>query len=197
MKILQIQPGTNEPLSWSRFIELMSVTVFNQAFVGIPFSFCTYQLFRARFNWNAVDLENATTGELPGLPQVIFEVAIFLLIEELLFFYSHYALHKFRPLYANIHKKHHEWQATVAYAAIYAHPIEHIMSNLLPAAIGPIICGSHVATNWLWHTLVITNTLNSHSGKLFSKIPNYASSSSINFYLPRLPFSIDAFTRSS
>jgi sterol desaturase/sphingolipid hydroxylase (fatty acid hydroxylase superfamily) len=28
-----------------------------------------------------------------------------------------------RFLYSKIHKKHHEWQATVAYAAIYAHPI--------------------------------------------------------------------------
>ncbi len=29
----------------------------------------------------------------------------------------------FRFLYTNIHKKHHEWQSTVAYAAIYAHPV--------------------------------------------------------------------------
>ncbi len=34
----------------------------------------------------------------------------------------------FRFLYTTIHKKHHEWQATVAYAAIYAHPIGKIFS---------------------------------------------------------------------
>ena len=84
------------------------------------------------------------------LERAFFDVMMFLVIEEILFFYSHYALHKFRFLYVNIHKKHHEWQSTVAYAAIYAHPIEHVVSNLLPPAIGPILCGSHVATAWLW-----------------------------------------------
>ena len=78
---------------------------------------------RARFNWNDYELENATTKELPSLERVIIDLVIFLLFEELSFFYSHYALHKFRFLYVNIHKKHHEWQSTVAYAAIYAHPV--------------------------------------------------------------------------
>ena len=84
------------------------------------------------------------------MERAFLDVMMFLVIEEILFFYSHYALHKFRFLYVNIHKKHHEWQSTVAYASIYAHPIEHVVSNLLPPAIGPILCGSHVATAWLW-----------------------------------------------
>ena len=59
--IFQIQPGTNEPLSWPRFVELTYTIIINQFFIGIPFSFITYQLFRARFDWNATKLEDATT----------------------------------------------------------------------------------------------------------------------------------------
>jgi hypothetical protein len=37
--------------------------------------------------------------------------------------------------------------------ALYAHPIEHFLSNLLPAFMGPFLCGSHVATTWLWYVI--------------------------------------------
>jgi len=168
----KIQPGTNEPLSWSRFLELTYTIFVNQFFVGIPFSFVTYQLTRARFNWNDDLMDKTMTNDLPTLERAFFEIVVCVVVEECLFFYSHYALHKFRFLYVNIHKKHHEWQSTVAYAAIYAHPIEHIFSNLLPPAIGPIICGSHVATTSLWYSLVIITTLVSHSGYHLPFLPS-------------------------
>jgi sterol desaturase/sphingolipid hydroxylase (fatty acid hydroxylase superfamily) len=150
----------------------MSQISFNQLFVGLPFSFFTYQLYLIKFNWDEAALEAATTQTLPSFTRLVMEVAIFVVFEELMFFYSHLALHKSRYLYSKIHKKHHEWQATVAYAAIYAHPIEHIMSNIGPPAIGPLICGSHVATTWLWYALVVVTTLNSHSGYHLPLMPS-------------------------
>jgi sterol desaturase/sphingolipid hydroxylase (fatty acid hydroxylase superfamily) len=41
---------------------------------------------------------------------------------------------------------------------------EHFVSNLLPAGMGPILCGSDPVTMWVWYTIVISVTLNSHSG---------------------------------
>ena len=55
---------------------------------------------------------------------------------------------------------------------LYAHPIEHFMSNLLPTFMGPLLCGSHIATGWLWFTMVILSTLNAHSGYHFLLFPS-------------------------
>jgi len=38
-------------------------------------------------------------------------------------------------VYKYIHKKHHEWKAPIGVTAVYAHPVEHIVSNLLPTVV--------------------------------------------------------------
>ena len=50
-------------------------------------------------------------------------------------------------IYKYIHKKHHEWTASISWVGLYSNPIEHIFSNLVPVYMGLLICGSHVATS--------------------------------------------------
>eukprot|EP00971_Amphidinium_carterae_P039024 767186-Amphidinium_carterae.1 len=37
---------------------------------------------------------------------------------------------------------HHKWHAPVALIAIYCHPVEHLLCNILPLLLGPLLCGS-------------------------------------------------------
>ncbi|MCL4117038.1 UNVERIFIED_CONTAM: hypothetical protein GTU68_062064 [Idotea baltica] len=150
----KIQPGTNEPVDTNQLLKLIAVVNFNQI-VSLPVAAACFFVFRYRgFN---------NSFKLPTFHWVLFELAIFILVEEVCFYYSHRLFHH-RLLYKRYHKLHHEWQSPIALTAIYSHPFEHIFSNLLPIFAGPMIMGSHVATFWLWVSLAIFSTLNAHSG---------------------------------
>ncbi|ROT78406.1 fatty acid hydroxylase domain-containing protein 2 isoform X3 [Penaeus vannamei] len=151
----KVQPGTNEPVEPWKLVKCILWVHFNQFFVGIPFSIASYYLLALR----GYD----QSPQLPTFHWVLFELIICILLEEVGFYYSHRLFHH-RLLYKHFHKMHHEWQSPIAITAIYAHPLEHICSNLSPVFLGPLVLGSHVATVWLWVSLTILSTLNAHSG---------------------------------
>jgi methylsterol monooxygenase len=101
--------------------------------------------------------------ELPSLMEMGRHVLVFLVCEEVMFFYSHWLLHH-PSIYAYIHKIHHQFTAPIALAAIYAHPIEVIFSNIVPLLTGPILCRAHVVTYILWACVGIITTETHHSG---------------------------------
>lgn len=67
---------------------------------------------------------------------------------------------------------HHTWKAPIGIAAIYAHPIEHVVSNVAPVLLGPLLLGSHITVAWLWFAMVILSTCNVHSGYHFPLLPS-------------------------
>ena len=67
-------------------------------------------------------------------------------------------------IYRHIHKIHHEWTAPIGIVSIYAHPLEHLIANVLPVAMGPLVMGSHIATAWMWFSMALLTTVNTHSG---------------------------------
>lgn len=92
---------------------------------------------------------------------------VYLLSVDLCFFATHRLLHT-RPFFVPVHKFHHTFSAPFAIAAVYAHPFEHLFSNVLSISLGPLLMRSHPISAALWGCLAAFSTLNSHSGFRFS-----------------------------
>jgi methylsterol monooxygenase len=99
----------------------------------------------------------------PSAARVGVDIVLCAFVEEVVFYSMHRIMHT-RYLYERIHKIHHEWVAPIGMVALYAHPVEHVLCNLLPVALGPLLLGSHLYVWWLWLTLATFAAVLSHSG---------------------------------
>ena len=76
------------------------------------------------------------TGPLPSHRERAWMLPAHLVVNEVLFFYSHWAFHTNLfglQLYKRFHKIHHEFTAPFALAALYAHPLEVRNSSRVPS----------------------------------------------------------------
>ncbi|XP_065886435.1 fatty acid hydroxylase domain-containing protein 2-like isoform X2 [Dysidea avara] len=133
--------------------------ILNLAFINVPIAVLAYHVAV----WRGVSFGY---DGIPDLFTAVWQLATIVVIEEVCFYYSHRLLH--HPfLYKHVHKTHHEWTAPVGVVSIYAHPLEHIISNTVPIILGPLVVNAHLSLTWLWYTIAIVNTLTVHSGYHF------------------------------
>ncbi|CAK9016578.1 Fatty acid hydroxylase domain-containing protein 2 [Durusdinium trenchii] len=104
--------------------------------------------------------------------RLVWDISLILLFEEIGFYYTHRLAHDIPFLYKNVHKIHHEWTAPIAITCIYAHPVEHLMSNMTPIALGPLVSGCHAWLIFVWVAVALFSTLAGHSGYHFPFMPS-------------------------
>ena len=155
LKKYKIQDEMNEPVDRQKYWKAAKQCLFNMVVVNLVFSVATYPV---------VSLRGSNCGyDIPSFPTVLLHLAAFLLVEELGFYYAHRLLHH-RKLYKYFHKKHHEWTAPLSIISVYSHPLEHILSNIIPLYMGGFLMGSHLSVVWLWYSMAMFNTTHTHSG---------------------------------
>jgi len=142
-------------------VKCVKLVLFNQLVVSFGLNLALSTLAFKVYTYERMSLKY-----FPSWNIVLANLVGFILIEEVLFYYSHRALH-YGPIYPYIHKIHHQFKAPFGPAAEYAHPIELIFSNILPLMAGPLILRPHVLVSWLWYGIGIIGTISHHSGYKF------------------------------
>ena len=150
---LRVQKGKNpsEKLvrsAWKEWIvnHIVSVPVFMGAVL--------YPLFV----WRG----GSVSASMPSLLEVAVDIAVCILANETIFYFSHRLLHN-KKLFRMIHRKHHTFRQVRPVSSEYAHPVENLL-NLIAMYAGLVIMGSHFFTWGLWVALRIYETNDGHSG---------------------------------
>jgi sterol desaturase/sphingolipid hydroxylase (fatty acid hydroxylase superfamily) len=155
----KLQPGFKPDLA--TYAQAARVAAFNFLVLGLPWAALLIWFVTpwvdAQFGWQS-DAAVPTTG------QFLKQLVVILFCQDWFFYWAHRAAHHKR-VYRHVHKMHHTFTAPFGIAAVYAHPVEHVIANMLPVSAGPILAGCHpMVTGLCWTTFALVNTMTSHSG---------------------------------
>ncbi|XP_077182560.1 fatty acid hydroxylase domain-containing protein 2 [Paroedura picta] len=150
-----IQLGKNDPVDTTKLRKAIRVGLYNQIFISLPMVMLMLPILK----WRG----DPFSLSLPTLYRFLLELAFNALLEEIMFYYIHRSFH--HPfLYKHIHKWHHEWTAPVGIISMYAHPVDHVITSMIPVLTGPVLLGSHVVSFMTWLTLTVLYGSITHCG---------------------------------
>ncbi|TFB07375.1 Fatty acid hydroxylase domain-containing protein 2 [Trichoderma ghanense] len=154
----KLQPPPKQPSS-SEILHSIHICLRNQLLVLILHATLLLLLLSSSHHPPAIRID----PRFPSAKESTTHILASILLREILFYASHRALH-WGPLYRRFHKTHHRFTAPVAFASQYAHPVEHIVANVLPILLPPAILRAHILTMWAFLALQLVETSTVHSG---------------------------------
>lgn len=129
------------------------------------------------FNYYHLHLVNkhpvfeSSPAVFPSRLTVLWQVAVAMVIEDMMFYWSHRTLHTVPWLYTHVHKVHHQYTHPVTQASEHAHPLEFIFGNLVPVIVPAILLKMHLFTAAFWVGLRIFVSAEEHCGYAFPWSP--------------------------
>lgn len=142
---------TRTPPRWGTLLVDAASVLFNQFIVTLPLGMLAHKWFS-----NNIGTDMSWSGYAGYFLGLLF-------IEEALFYYSHRLLHT-KWFYDKVHYWHHRYVEPVALMAISAHPVEHLLSNVLPLVVGPIVLQTPCRVTKLWIAIATVNGILAHCG---------------------------------
>lgn len=102
-------------------------------------------------------------AELPTAGRLALELAVQGLVAPIVFYGAHRFLHRTWWM-RRVHRVHHEFHTTSAWASEYAHPVEFVIGNFGALVAGAWLILPHLASMYLFATLSLLTILVHHSG---------------------------------
>lgn len=128
---------------------------FNHLFLQLP------GLYGIYFPYKTAGIQ--FSGPLPSYSTILLQMIVYVILDDFLFYWTHRLLH-IPFMYKYIHKPHHSFKRSNAFAGEYFHPIDYLLSGTLPIVLATFVIRPHILVIWTWLALRIWEACDGHSG---------------------------------